>query len=155
AYFRAPPFVDFLRAHSELDRILVVKDWRQRFPIMEKLGTLYGLDVVQDYEPLAPAAYHAFLAPLEPFNVDAPLFWGRFVPPPEHPAWSLLDRLAVRWVVVAPGVSWSPRGEARFRLAYDAPDARIYENREALPRARLAADVEVVPDTEDALRAVH
>ena len=155
AYFRPPPFVDFLRTRSEGGRILVVKDWRQRFPIMEKAGTLFGLDVVQDYEPLAPAAYHTFLSPIEPFNVDAPLFWGRFVVPPEHPAWRLLDRLAVRWVVVAPGVAWSPLGEARFRLVYDAPDARIFENRDALPRARLVANAAVIPDAEAALRAVH
>jgi len=80
AFFAPPPFVRFVSDHIGPDRILAIKDWKQRFPIMEKLGTLYGLPTAQDYEPLAPSAYHELLAPLDAANADAPLFWGRLLP---------------------------------------------------------------------------
>jgi len=155
AFFAPRPFVRFLREHVGPDRVLLVKNWQDRFPIMEKLGTLYGLAVVQDYEPLAPAAYHEFLRPLEDANIDRPLFWGRFFPGPGHPGWRLLDMLAVRYVVVAPGVSWRPSSGERFALVYDAPDAQVYENRMGLPRAQLVGDTAVVQDPAAALATVQ
>ena len=104
AFFAPPPFVRFVSDHIGPDRILAIKDWKQRFPIMEKLGTLYGLPTAQDYEPLAPSAYHELLAPLDAANTDAPLFWGRLLPASRNSGWKLLDLLAVRFVVVAPGI---------------------------------------------------
>ena len=155
AFFAPRPFVRFLREHAGPDRVLVVKNWQDRFPIMEKLGTLYGLAVVQDYEPLAPAAYHEFLRPLGDVNTDRPLFWGRFFPGPGHPAWRLLDMLAVRYVVVAPGVTWRPSSAERFTLVYDAPDARVYQNGMGLPRAQLVGETAIVPDPGAALATVQ
>ena len=155
SFFAPPPFVDFLRQRAGPDRVLVIKNWDRRFPIMEKAGTLYGLNVVQDYEPLAPAAYHEFLHPLEDANVDAPLFWGRFYPRSIHPAWKLLDMLATRYVVVAPGADWPVQRGSEFELVYTAPDARIFENHGSLPRAYLVTDYQVVPDPGQALAAVQ
>lgn len=153
-FFAPRHFVRFLRKRAAQDRILVIKDWNQRFIFMEKLGTLYGLNVVQDYEPLVPAAYHEFLRPLEQTNLDAPLFWGRFYPPPEHPGWRLLDMLAVRYVVVPRTVRWGAPGD-RFTRIYADSRASIYENRASLPRAWLVREVRVVPDAASALAAVH
>jgi hypothetical protein len=155
AFFAPPPFVEFLRARAGESRVMVVKNWSRRFPIMEKLGTLYGLDVVQDYEPLSPAAYQEFLRPFEGVNVDRPLFWGRFYPQPIGDGWTLLDMLAVRYVVVAPGVVWPGEVNDRFRKIYDGADARIYENSRSLPRARLVGGVRTIADPAAALAAVQ
>jgi len=155
-FFSAPPFVAFLREHaSDGGRILVIKDWQRRFPIMDKLGTLYGLDVVQDYEPLAPSVYHEFLRPLENVNTDAPLFWGRIYPSSVHPGWKYLDMMATRYVVVAPTVNWPIPEGGPFRLVYDARDARIFENTRALPRAYLARELRFIDDPERALAAIR
>jgi hypothetical protein len=154
-FFSPPPFVRFLRERLGADRILVFRDWKDRFPITEKMGTLYRVSVVQDYEPLAPAAYHEFLRPLEGANIDAPLFWGRFYPHPARPEWRLLDMLATRYIVVPPGLSSRPAPGPSFRLVYDAPDARVFENTKAMQRAYLSTRHEVVPDAEAMLATIH
>src|SRR5262249_49807591 len=51
-FFAEPPFVDVLRARTGHDRILTIKNWNNRFPIMEKAGSLWRLPVVQDYEAM-------------------------------------------------------------------------------------------------------
>ena len=111
---------------------------------MEKLGTLYGLAVVQDYEPLAPAAYHEFLRPLGDVNTDRPLFWGRFFPGPGHPAWRLLDALFIAtfatWAVWAAYLVARARGLTGRRAAYLALAgfALVIVVRLALPAAHFA-----------------
>ncbi|HLK09934.1 MAG TPA: YfhO family protein [Candidatus Binatia bacterium] len=154
-FFAPPPAVRFLQEHAGFDRVLVIRNWQKRFPFMEKLGTLYGLDVVQDYEPLAPAAYQRFLAPFEAVNVDRPLFWGRFYPSPFMPGWPALDMLATRFVIVPTGVRWPGELTSRFRVVYDGPDARVYENLRSLPRAYVVSDLRVVPDADEALARVE
>ena len=154
AFFAPRPFVAALRARVGDDRVLVVKNWNDRFPVTEMMGSLYGLNVVQDYEPLAPEAYRAFLAPLDG-NVDAPLFWGRFHPPATGPAWRLLDMLAVRWVVVAAGAAWTGDDVPRFRQVYADAEARIYESVGALPRMWIVPRWRAVADAASALAAVH
>src|SRR4029453_11238594 len=114
----APPrAVEFLRMHAGHDRVLVVRKWQQRFPLSEKMGTLYGLNVGQDYEPLEPAAYHEFLRPLEFSQAAQRLFWGPLSPSPAAAAWKLLDMLAVRYVIVARDAPWTGEDVPdRFRL---------------------------------------
>lgn len=153
AFFRPPPFVEFLRAHAGAERVLVIKNWQRRFPYMEKLGTLWNLRVAQDYEPLTATAYHHFLGGLERWNVDRPLFAGRLQPRADAPAWWALDLLAVRWVVVAPGAPWRPVGD-RFRLVYDAADGRIFENTRAQPRARVVEQWRTLPNAAFVLWAL-
>jgi hypothetical protein len=146
SFFDAPPLVAYLREHVGFDRALVIKNWKTRFPIMEKMGTLYGFPVVQDYEPLTVGAYRDFLRDFETVHVDRPGFSGRFFPPPLHSAWPRLDLLGVRYVAVAPSARWKGELIGRFRLVYDAPDGRIFENTGHLPRAFLASRSSVVPD---------
>jgi hypothetical protein len=150
-FFTPPPFVRFLREHVGVDRIVVIKDWNNRFPIMEKMGTLYGLRVAQDYEPLTAARYHDFLAGFDDVNVDNPAFGGRFFPGSRHPAWNRLDLLGVRYVVVAPGIPWQA-SPTRFRVVYQGKDATIYENMTPLPRAFLAPVARVETDPKATLQ---
>lgn len=154
SFFAPPPFVDVLRARAPTERVLAVKNWRNRWPVTEMMGSAFGLHVVQDYEPLAPAAYQTFLHPLGG-NVDEPLFWGRIHPSAASPEWRLLDLLAVRHVVVAAGAGWAGGGLPRFRLVHEDATARVYENALALPRARLLDRWRVVPDASAALATVH
>lgn len=153
AFFAEPSVAGFLRGQGKDGRVLVVKDWNRRFPIMEKVGSLWRVPVVQDYEALTPRAYQRFLGPLDRYNTDRPLFWGRFVPSPsdEH-AWRRLDLLSTRYVLVAPTVGW--RSSERFRPIYRGPDGSVYENAAALPRAYLVARHRVVSDPEAVLAAI-
>jgi hypothetical protein len=153
-FFAPPPAIEFVRTHAGADRVLVLKDWQRRFPYMEKAGELWGVHVVQDYEPLVADAYHRFLAPLEETNVDRPLFAGRFLPTPTSSGWRMLDMLAVRWVVVPRAVAWPAAGD-RFRRVWGDADATVYENTHALPRAWLVGRRRVVPDVDAALAAVQ
>jgi hypothetical protein len=152
-FYAEPPFVRFLRGEMGADRMLVVKDWRRRWPLMEKLGSLHGLGVVQDYEPLTPQAYHRFLGSVR-MNTDKPLFWGRFVVHPVDEGWRALDLLSTRYVVADPSVRWMPRSQARFRPIYRDGDAIVFENAKAFPRAMVVGAYRVVADDERALRTV-
>ncbi len=154
AFFEPPAFVRFLSEHAGHDRVLVVKNWRRRFPFMEKLGTLWGVHVAQDYEPLVAVTYHRFLRPLESSNVDKPLFAGRYQPRPNDPGWRALDLLAVRWVVVAAGRPWTPSGD-RFRVAYQDREATVWENTKSAPRAYLAERWRVMPNADFALSVLQ
>jgi hypothetical protein len=153
AYFASPPIVEFLRGRIGIDRALVIKNWTDRFPLMERLGTLHRIPVAQDYEPMTPVDYALFLAPLRNAFID-PRFGGRYFPGPSHPAWPRLDLMGVRWVVVAPGVAWPGERVARFRLVYDARDGRIFENLSSRPRVFLATRWRVVPGTDAVLAAL-
>ena len=154
SFFDPPAVVGFLRQHVGAERVLLIPDWSHRFPMTDKVGSIFGFATVQDYEPLAPRAYHDLLAPLDDVNVDAPLFWGRFYPGPDHPGWRLLDRLAVRWVVAASGRGWRPRAQ-HYPLVYDDGSFQVYENPRALPRASLVPLAEVVADEDEARARVH
>jgi hypothetical protein len=154
AFFAPPPFARFLHERAANDRVLVVRDLNTRFPLTEKAGTLFDLNVVQDYEPLAPRIYQTFLAPLEKFNIDSPLFWGRIYPPAREDLWRPLDMLAVRYVVAEHRTGWLRQSTARFRELYRDDQVTIYENLAALPRAFVVRDVEVESDPDAAIARV-
>jgi hypothetical protein len=154
AFFAEPKFVGFLRNLAGFDRVLAIKNWNRRFPIMEKMGSLYGFSVVQDYEPLTPHAYHDLLRDLEATNPDAPLFWGRFVAHPIDDGWRALDLLSTRWVVTAPDVGWIPRSLSRFRAVYRDDDAIVFENRHAQPRTSMVEAYRVVADRSEAMGTI-
>lgn len=153
-FFAPPPVVEVLRERAPADRVLVVKNWRNRWPFTEMMGSAFGVRVVQDYEPLAPEAYRALLRPIGG-NIDEPLFWGRFHAAASSPGWRMLDLLAVRHVVVPAGVSWGGDDVPRFRRVYEDARARLYENTRALPRAWLVGRWRSVPNRDAALAAVH
>src|SRR5262249_2569344 len=103
-------------------------------------------------EAMTPAVYHDFFRSLEQMNIDKPGFAGRFIAPANGAGWRPLDLLSTRFVVVAPGANpWVPATGDRFRLLYQGPDATIYENTQALPRAYLATAPNVIPNRTLAL----
>jgi len=154
AFFAEPPVVRFLRDNVGFDRMLVIKNWRDRFPLMEKFGSLHALSVVQDYEPLTPRAYHRFLGELESMNPDAPLFWGRFVAHPIRGGWRALSLLSTKYVVADATVGWVPLDWTLFRPVYRDAQTVVYENTRALPRVSVVETYEVIEDEDAALRRV-
>jgi len=153
AYFEPKPFAHFLREHAGPDRTLLIKNWGRRFDLMEKLGSLHGIHVVQDFEPLTSDRYRRFLG-LPPWaNPDAPLFWGRYVAPPAGAQWRMLDLMATRWVAADLAVGWQTGLPPWFREAFRDDEARVgvWENRRSRPRAALLSGAVVIEDDDAAL----
>ena len=153
AFFAEPPFVAFLASRPGFDRVLAIKDMKNRFPIMEKMGSLHRLGVVQDYEPLTPWMYYRFLRGLDILNTDRPLFWGRYTAPQNGIGWRSVDLLSARWVVVARTNRWRAAADW-IRPVYEDEQAVIYENTHALPRALVVAKHRVVANELQALSIV-
>jgi len=89
-------------------------------------ATVYGLDDVRGEDALGLAGHQRLARELAG---EATLFFApirRWDSP-----W--LDRLAVRWVLAAPG---QPPPDASWRLALRAPEATLYERPNAWPRVR-------------------
>jgi hypothetical protein len=152
-FFAPPAFARYLRSRAGSDRILLVP--ARRFPVTAKSGTLYGLNVVQDYEPLAPHEYQQFLSRLEGFNMDSPLFWGRVFPPPRDDLIRSLDMMATRFVVVESGANWLEGSNPRFVPIYEDGSVTILENLGALGRAYIVENTEVWKNPSEALARVQ
>ncbi len=91
-------------------------------------ATVYGLDDVRGDTPVELHRYQVVYARLAP---DDPLAFR----PIEHWRSPWLDRLGVRWVMAPPG---EPAPVPGWRLAYDGPDARVFERPGAPPLVRWA-----------------
>jgi hypothetical protein len=148
-FFAAPPFAQFLRANAGADRVVIVRDRRSFFPLMAKAGTLYGLHVVEDYEPLAPRAYGELRAAFQVPSVTGPDEWRMLSPDERARRWRYFDLLSVRYVVVQRGLSFPPDGWDRFRLAYRDREVDVFESTTGLPRAYLVEAADVVTNVRD------
>lgn len=120
--FPATAPVRFLRRQMVQDP----RAWRmaalgRAFP--PNLASLYGLTDARLYNPMAPKAYMDALKPI------LAGWWGE-LPELGAPGDPLYSRLAVRYLLTAPGQRLPPP----WRLAFANSDGWIYENRNALPR---------------------
>ena len=63
-----------------------------------------------------------------------------------------------RYVITAKNVVFLnpsyPRRNARFQLIFDGKKERVYENKEALPRAYVVGEAKIVPQSEDVLETL-
>ena len=151
-FFAAPGFARFLRERGGHDRVMIVRRRESFFPLMAKAGTLYGLNVVDDYEPLAPRAYLEVRGALGVPSPSTPGAWTDFTPEERERRWRAYDLMSVRWAVVERGVDWPPPGWGRFRQVYADDQAVVYESTPSLPRAYLVEDAIVASDAADAVR---
>lgn len=143
--------VDLVAAHRAVIPALPLADLYPRTPAVDFLhhrpGRLAGLGgslhpnaaMVYDLYDLRgddPVKARRFeeiygrLAAEDPYYFRPVERWGRG---------ELLDALGVRWVMGRPGVSPPPaaaRDPVPWRLAYDGPDARVWERPGALPLVR-------------------
>lgn len=160
----APPEqVSFIKDARRGGRIYIARNWSDRFPYIEKLGTWQEFPVAQDYEPLTAAVYRDFVTTLlGPKALIADSFTGRYHPLFDNStARRALDLLGVTMIVVAPGASASFDGTKR--ASQRGP--LLISNPTALPRAYLrhrvtaanpeeALDLLTRPDFDPATAAV-
>ncbi|HEX2835127.1 MAG TPA: YfhO family protein [Thermoanaerobaculia bacterium] len=95
-------------------------------PLFPNTGVMYGLEEVRAHDPMANARYLGFLAltaKYDPWNYHAML---------PDPNAAVLDFLNVRYLVTDPNAEAPQRD--RWKLVYDGPDGRIFENLRFLPR---------------------
>ncbi len=95
-------------------------------PLFPNTSAMYGLEDVRAHDPMANARYLGFLAltaKYDPWNYHAML---------PDPNVAVLDFLNVRYLVADPGAEAPERD--RWKLVYDGPDGRIFENLRFLPR---------------------
>jgi hypothetical protein len=88
---------------------------------------VYGLHDPRGDDPVKLERYEKVYATFAPGD---PVFYE----PIAHWRAPWLDRLGVRWVMAEPGASDAP--DPSWRLAYDGPDARVFERPGALPLVR-------------------
>ena len=125
--FAAPPPVAFLRRHLGAGERMV--GLGSVFP--PNLPSLYGLADVRVYNPISPALYQHFAAPL----TRSP---GWVIPEFGRPRHALYDLLGVRYALTRPGVRHKPP----LRRVLEDPAGWIYERPRPLPRLFLPAAAE-------------
>lgn len=106
--------------------------------------TPYGCRLVGGYESLFPVRYYRLLGAVQP---DAPppmrsLTLRRF----DHP---ILDALNLRWVVAIPG---TPSPGPAWTTVHEGPDATVFRNERARPRAWVVGEVIPCANLDQALQ---
>jgi hypothetical protein len=138
---------DFLRARlTPQDRVLIVGG-QPALALMAKSGTLFAIPNIHDYDPLASqryAEYFTFMRTGRPMRDHEDWYWifDKLLPGTlQRP---LFDATAARFVVVAERLDATPRAfRGGLQLLRDGDGVRVYENEQALPRARYVARVDV------------
>ena len=141
-FYPEPRVLGALRAETARDGSRVLTG-------ANNVSMLYGLSEPTGYDALTPRRIEAIAGPIgatrtlgllgtEPLTAAAVF---------SSPA---LDLMAVRHLLVPPGMSPG----ARFALAYDGPDARVFRNDGAVPRAMLVARGRCAEDAE-AIRLIR
>ncbi|MBF0548915.1 MAG: YfhO family protein [Deltaproteobacteria bacterium] len=128
------PMTDFITSRPGRFRVVGYKGCLRR-----GAEQVYGYDSIISMDPMKPAAYERVLAAVN----------GRYqaVFTPEVAAVDSpgVDFLHVKYVAVGPDVSTQEFSSERFRLAYTGVDGKVYENRQALPRAFWVEEVLIAP----------
>ena len=153
-FARYEPFFDDIRRRQGLGRTYIdgrfSPDARLYFHSdLAKAGSIHGLWLATDYEPLCEsrfARYLQFPGPPVPWSICyLPLQLSRQTLP-------LVELMGVRFFMVEDGDAPSPDADGRWTLVRREGGVSLYEDSAAMPRAFVAAEVEVIPDAEALLR---
>lgn len=138
-----PPAVRHVQAASARD------GGRVLFGAGKNLGMLHGLDEVTGYDGLTPYRLEQLVSPVVTggFNLLASGSLNVTLPATSP----LFDLVGLRRLVAQPG---APPPAPHFTVEYDGPDARVYGNPRALPRAFVVGRARCVDDLT-ALRLMH
>ena len=112
-------------------------------------NALFGVEVAGVHDPMANGRYIALLQ-RETRGFDTRAYYAKW----RDADTPLLDEVGARWVLAEAGVDLPDR--ARYRLVYDGPDGRLYENRHA--RARFFAEgaqIAIINDYELRVTTSH
>jgi hypothetical protein len=137
--YPTPPALRALQTQADPGRV-----W---LPEALNVGALYRLDEITGYDGMTPRRIEQLVGPGSVGHMgNGPLQVTSGLTSP------LIDLLGVRHVVQAPG---TPSPGSTFSLEYDGPDARIYRNDRAFPRAFLVFGARPCVDGASALRVVR
>jgi hypothetical protein len=95
-------------------------------PIFPNTNMIFGLADARVHDPMAIGRYLGLLR-VTTKDFDPSRYYAKW----NDADTPLLDDLNVKWVATAPGVELD---RARYRLAYDGADGRLYENTHVRPR---------------------
>lgn len=123
---------------------------RVMFGIGKNMGMLYGLDEVTGYDGMTPRRIEQLVSPVGAGGLLASGSINVVV----NYASPIFDLLGVRRLVVPNDVGLD-RLAPHFTLDYDGPDARVYVNPRALPRAFLVQRARGCLDEAATLRLMH
>lgn len=150
----------FIRDHAGHDRIVIADNPWGSWSVQRKYGLLHRVRTLNDFEPLTPAVYKTLFRAIDnaPAKETAPFDGQVYL----DPLWSnkrVLDALGVRYVLVDRGMvtRWKSHGEAFGLRPAGPPDpgVALFENPEALPRARLVAGAIMAGSPAEAARALR
>jgi hypothetical protein len=153
--FSHAPAVEALRAMmTPQDRMFPVVDNRD-FTFMQKTAALMGLRSLDDYEPQPPRRYTELFVMMrlgrEMRSINDWYYPNSWIPPGFSRR--LLDLTAARYLLTVPAADHAVDAmRPPLRLVSEGDGLRVYENAQALPRARYVPRVEVVPDADVLLR---
>ena len=133
AHARTNPGLSNARLYPVTGAIQFLRGWPERVAgigdaLHPDAAMVYGLYDVRGDSPVKLQRYEEVYADM---GTAHPVYFY----PIRNWSSPWLDRLGVRWVV--PGPREEPPPDARWRIAYRGPDARVYERPGALPVARL------------------
>jgi len=127
-------------------------DTIEQFVLPPNLGTHFGIDDFEGYIVMVPTRLARYRRALEPERAAAPSVRTVAVGPLREPAAlvsPLLDVASVRWVLtrrdLLADLAAAGLGDGGFALHSERGEARIYENREALPFATIVAEALFLP----------
>ena len=114
------PIIDFLRRQRGPFRIVGIE--AMLFPNTQ---AVYGLEDIRAHDPMANGHYIGLLRAVGGYETETyHAMWRNTATP-------LLDYLNVKYVVAE---RQRRVDDPKYRLVYDGPDGRVYENRDVLPR---------------------
>ncbi len=151
-YGRHADIFEFVRARlTPQDRVLIVGG-QPALDLMAKSSTLYALPNIHDYDPQATlryAEFYTYLRTARRMRDFEDWYWifDKLLPPTlQRP---LFDLTGARFVIVAEPLDATARAfaGAPLRLVLERDGVRVYENEQALPRARYVPRVSVRDDT--------
>ncbi|MBI4245894.1 MAG: hypothetical protein HY614_01770, partial [Candidatus Rokubacteria bacterium] len=142
-YPAPPPAVRHVQAAE------VREPGRVLFAAVKNTGMLYGLHEVTGYDGMTPRRIGQLVSPVVGGGLN--LIASGSINPTVDLASPVFDLLGVRRLVVPRGMDALP---PHFVLDYDGPDARVWRNPRALPRAFLVSRARCLDDPT-ALRLMH
>ncbi len=139
--YPTPPALAWLQRHAGSARVLVP----------DQVGLLYGLRQAHGYDGLTPRRVAELAGPVGTGAASAAgyrentvaLHGSEPLPPVSVLLAPTRELLGVRFILLPPGAA---AAEPRLRPVYDGPDARVFEDPAALPRAFVAGRARCVDD---------
>jgi O-antigen/teichoic acid export membrane protein len=148
-----PPVVQWLQDQQDAEQPwrLTTFDAPDEKLLNANAAMPYGLEDIRGYDSIIPKQYVAYMDRIQPqtellYNRIAPIYaqWGdqSNLGALDNP---LLNLLGVRYVMTTQTLP-----NAGYELAYDG-EVKVYENRNALPRAFIVPEAVTAPDQQAAL----